>query len=338
MSIEYGFFDSEIIGEDEHGLPVYDRVKDAAFMAGFFRGIFGNGVVNTIGSDCAVSCAGGMAVKINAGCCWINGRQLRIYNASDEDIEKLTLAPSSLVLPRIDRIIARLDLVNRTIGLMVLKGADASTPVAPALTRNQDTHDLCLAQIRVDSGVSEIVAAKITDTRADETLCGFVKFNGYNPLNISPSPNLPDTFYYGDTPAPTGTRLLNYSGYLRATRILNAVYNDVAERFPCQGEYAPGTVVVMGDDGNVVPCDTFADTRVVGVVSDSYGLLLGSEGAPIALCGRVPVLVDCACKIGDTLVSSSKRGHATVDNRASIGEVIGKVIQITDNEVIALIR
>lgn len=35
--IEYGFFDSEITGYDEEGLPVFDRAKSSEFFAEFWK-------------------------------------------------------------------------------------------------------------------------------------------------------------------------------------------------------------------------------------------------------------------------------------------------------------
>ena len=53
-------------------------------------------------------------------------------------------------------------------------GEFATTPVKPTMTRTETVKEYCLAYVYVGAGVSEITASAIEDTRADESLCGWV--------------------------------------------------------------------------------------------------------------------------------------------------------------------
>ena len=137
--------------------------------------------------------------------------------------------------------------------------------------------------------------------------------------------------FHQDTVDPTGTTRLNMDGYFYATRVYNAVYNDLAEFMYKAEESEAGDVVVMTENG-LVPSSERLDGAVVGVYSDSYGYALGAEDAenkiPVAISGRVWVKIAEPCKIGDLLVSG-KRGRASVRRSGDdvTGKVIGKVLK-----------
>ena len=77
---------------------------------------------------------------------------------------------------RIDRIVLRLDLSVdvRAIDLYVLKGVEASAPIAPGLTRNNTIYEIALADILVSKNSTSISQPRITDTRLNTELCGIV--------------------------------------------------------------------------------------------------------------------------------------------------------------------
>ncbi|MEM6760261.1 MAG: hypothetical protein AAF601_12360 [Pseudomonadota bacterium] len=117
---------------------------------------------------------------------------------------------------------------------------------------------------------------------------------------------------------------------------------DCAEDFSVQPAVpcAPGDVMVLGDDGLLVPCTRAFDSAVVGVISgaDLYrpGIVLDRQDHldhrhPIALVGKVCVRVTAQngpIQIGDLLTPSDRPGHAMAakgDARA-YGAVIGKAL------------
>ncbi len=132
------------------------------------------------------------------------------------------------------------------------------------------------------------------------------------------------------------------AGTITATKVLNAVYQDVAEWVPSEA-VVPGTVVVLDpSDGRRVIASTHAyDTAVAGVVSENPGIILGASGsnkALIATTGRVVVLADATnapISVGDLLVTSDVPGMAMRSTPVTIdgtslhrpGTIIGKALQ-----------
>ena len=118
---------------------------------------------------------------------------------------------------------------------------------------------------------------------------------------------------------------------------------DFAEDFDTApaAEAAPGTVMVLGDDGALRPSEHAYDRRVAGVISGAGdyrpGLILdkrpsAGDRVPVALVGKVYCKVDAdyaPIEIGDLLTTSPTRGHAmkAVDQSTSFGAVIGKALQ-----------
>jgi hypothetical protein len=102
----------------------------------------------------------GMQVKVKSGATWIKGH----YFESDAE-EILSIASADPTNPRIDRVIIRLDWTANTIDLAVIQGTPAVSPELPVLTQNSSRWEIPLGQIRVNAGVSSIVAGDVTDDR-----------------------------------------------------------------------------------------------------------------------------------------------------------------------------
>jgi hypothetical protein len=102
----------------------------------------------------------GMQVKASVGYAWIEGH----YYENDLQIT-LPIAGANATNPRIDRVVLQLDWTNNVIQLQVLQGVPAVSPEPPALTQNTARWEISLAQVRVDAGVTTIVAGKVTDER-----------------------------------------------------------------------------------------------------------------------------------------------------------------------------
>jgi hypothetical protein len=139
---------------------------------------------------------------------------------------------------------------------------------------------------------------------------------------------------------PTGTAILGYNGYFYATRVYNAVYNDLAEYFLSRDKEQPGKVYTIYKDCNIQLSNKRADTKTVGVCSDSAAYIMKSEykesgGVPIALAGTVKVWVKSVVPCGAELVSN-KNGFAI---RASWFErvfkrttILGKAIECSQDK------
>ncbi|GAA0774622.1 hypothetical protein GCM10008908_24780 [Clostridium subterminale] len=158
------FFNAVLNGE------AYDRVYLAEDYARYFSSFIGNGVFPTPSTNLQVVANGTtMNIILKGGKGWING-----YFYENTDDLTLNVAIADGVLNRIDRVVLRLDFINREIKAYVKKGTFASSPVAPTLIRNSDMYELGLADIRVNKGVTKIVQADITDLRQNNTYCGLV--------------------------------------------------------------------------------------------------------------------------------------------------------------------
>ena len=92
----------------------------------------------------------------------------------------------------------------------------------------------------------------------------------------------------------------------------SAQYADLAENYVSDAEYAPGTVVVFGGEAEITISREAADERVAGVISTHPAHLMnaGQPGLPVALRGRVPVMVIGPVFKGDSLVTGNTSGHA----------------------------
>jgi hypothetical protein len=108
----------------------------------------------------------------------------------------------------------------------------------------------------------------------------------------------------------------------------------------------PGSVMVLGDDGALSPCNSAYDKRVAGVISGAGGykpgivldrqqtesLQVNYKRLPIALMGKVFCRVDAqhaAIEVGDLLTTSPTLGHAmkATDRENAFGSVIGKALR-----------
>jgi len=148
------------------------------------------------------------------------------------------------------------------------------------------------------------------------------------------------TFTIGSTAANSNVTI---NGTLTATKVIGAVYQDVAEWVPATTHMEPGTVVVLNRErrNEVMPSARSYDTAVAGVVSENPGVVLGvasDSKAQIATTGRVKVHVDAtagAIAIGDLLVTSDKSGMAMKSQPVDLGgvqfhrpgTVIGKALE-----------
>ena len=130
------------------------------------------------------------------------------------------------------------------------------------------------------------------------------------------------------------------SGTVSATKVYNAVYNDLAELFECNdpSEYSPGDIVIFNNGSVAFPERKF-DNRVVGVYSDTYGQLLGGEERneiegytnfiPIGISGRVRIKIKGDFKTGDLIRAAGEKGYGCADTGYSPGTVVGKVLEDT---------
>ncbi|WP_297018138.1 hypothetical protein [uncultured Dialister sp.] len=149
---------------------------------------------------------------------------------------------------------------------------------------------------------------------------------------------------------------LTIPGTVTASRVVNAVYNDMAEFFQKGEETEAGDIIAL-DEGS--PTEQYKKATessriVVGVHSDEFGQVMGGmeppEGEdfvtynlkhfiPVALAGRVHVRVYGKVAAGDFIVPSdmpgvgrsAKEGESTVNS-------VGRALSTDTNENVRRIR
>lgn len=169
--MRYGYFDSEIIGTDSEGMPIFDRAETSDLFRLLFSKLVSNGVLASP-SDCfQVVAAEGLNVTVRPGFGMINGAF-----AYDEAENTLTLEKAPAQYSRIDRIVLRCNYADRLCELVVKTGTVANNPVAPKIVQPAagDYYELGLATVTVSANVTAVTQANITDTRMDSTVCGFI--------------------------------------------------------------------------------------------------------------------------------------------------------------------
>ncbi|WP_418301280.1 hypothetical protein [Lysinibacillus fusiformis] len=147
-----------------------DRRYKAEDFAQYFATFIGNGIF-VKPSDCLQIRANGdsMSVIVRPGKAWVNG----YYLINDEDYN-IPLTVGDKTLNRIDRIVIRLDFIQRKMSVEVKKGTLSASPVAPVLKRDADAYELALADVYIAKGALTINQAAITDTRLNNNLCGLM--------------------------------------------------------------------------------------------------------------------------------------------------------------------
>ena len=160
---------ADIITYPENGIT-YDADDAAGYLSTRLSGVY------SADEDFAVTANGGLTVTVSAGQAWVRPARFRGRSIIMEQPETVTLTAADAVRSRIDRLVLRYDAAARKTSLQVLEGTpDSASPTAPEITRTALVYDLCLAEIRRPAGSTEITAADITDTRADEDVCGVMR-------------------------------------------------------------------------------------------------------------------------------------------------------------------
>lgn len=160
---------ADIITYPENGIT-YDADDASGYLSTRLSGVY------SADEDFAVTANGDLTVTVSAGQAWVRPARFRGRSIILEQPEKVTLTAADTVRSRIDRLVLRYDAAAKKTSLTVLTGTpDSASPTAPEITRTALVYDLCLADIRRPAGSTVVTAADITDTRADEDVCGVMR-------------------------------------------------------------------------------------------------------------------------------------------------------------------
>ena len=160
MATSYGFFNS-LNG---------DRLYNADDVNTFLEGLVSpSGIYANVDSMLQVTPGSGLAVNVGAGKAAIQHHWFR-----STATESLALSAAHQILNRYDTVALRLDIANRSVGLIIIEGTPASAPTPPNIIRNDSYYDLRIANIYIPAGALQIIQSLIKDTRANTQSCGFI--------------------------------------------------------------------------------------------------------------------------------------------------------------------
>ena len=123
----------------------------------------------------AVSVTGTRQITIAPGLAWINYDDFKGVSACSREAVNLTVPDADSTLSRIDRVVLQFDTAANLTAVKLKTGTPAAAPEPPAILQNHNQYELGLCTVSVPAGSSVVTAADITDTRADEAVCGVMR-------------------------------------------------------------------------------------------------------------------------------------------------------------------
>jgi hypothetical protein len=207
-----------------------------------------------------------MTINVATGSIFIRGR---LYE--NTAVNTLTITANLSGNPRLDRIIARVNVASQTIRLFVLAGTPAATPTLPALTQTAATYEVSIAYIWVANGAASIAntdihdereftctSANLNDSYGVSNLISNSEFMGFSQLSGGATTNPPDGWNLVLTPS-------DIANYTRPSQMSRGravqITTDAANEGLSQTFYVkPSTMysiklltrVTAGDVGSVV--------------------------------------------------------------------------------------
>ena len=123
----------------------------------------------------AVSITGTRQITIAPGLAWINYDDFKGVSVCSRENTALTVPDADNTLNRVDRVVLQFDTSNNLTVIRLKPGTPAVAAQPPEILQNHNIYELGLCTVSVPAGSSAITAAHITDTRADEDVCGVMR-------------------------------------------------------------------------------------------------------------------------------------------------------------------
>ena len=123
----------------------------------------------------AVSVTGARQITVAPGLAWVNYDDFKGVSACSREAVALTIPDADSTLSRIDRVVLQFDTAANLTAVKLKPGTPAAAPEPPAILQNHNQYELGLCTVSVPAGSSVVTAADITDTRADEDVCGVMR-------------------------------------------------------------------------------------------------------------------------------------------------------------------
>ena len=126
-------------------------------------------------SNFAVSITGTRQITIAPGLAWINYDDFKGVSVCSREDTVLTVPDADNTLNRVDRVVLQFDTSSNLTAIRLKTGTPAVAAQPPAILQNHNQYELGLCTVSVPAGSSVVTAADITDTRADEAVCGVMR-------------------------------------------------------------------------------------------------------------------------------------------------------------------
>lgn len=279
---------------------IYFAEDFARHLAAFFtNGIFNNGC-KVLGEN------DDMSVNVSKGSANING-----YRYDNDAIKVLNIDNADGVLNRIDNVVIRWNLTDRTITAQVIKGTFAANPVAPALVRSSTTYDLRIAKISVPAGTTTITADLITDTRFITSDCGDV-------ISTVQTPDTEGLFTQIQAIFTNTIADMNSTFDEWFNKIKNQLDEDAA------GKLANNIYEIVRNDLKSSTCDLIPENWVLNDSTNSYEYDIIKSGITSNTFVTVNLDIDNQNKLNNGYVDSYDGGFKIITS-----ELPNKVISIT---------
>ena len=123
----------------------------------------------------AVSITGSRELTVAPGLAWMNYDDFKGISVCSRESAVLEVPAADNTLGRIDRVVLQFDTDANLTALKLKPGVPSADPQPPAILQNHRQYELGLATIAVPAGSASISQANLTDTRADETVCGVMR-------------------------------------------------------------------------------------------------------------------------------------------------------------------
>ena len=123
----------------------------------------------------AVSITGTRQITVAPGLAWINYDDFKGVSVCSREENVLTVPEADNTLNRVDRVVLQLDTSENITAIKLKTGTPAVAAQPPDILQNHNQYELGLCTISVPAGSTAVTAADITDTRADETVCGVMR-------------------------------------------------------------------------------------------------------------------------------------------------------------------
>lgn len=126
-------------------------------------------------SNFAASITGTRQITIAPGLAWMNYDDFKGVSVCSREDTVLTVPDADNTLNRVDRVVLQFDTASNLTAIRLKTGTPAVAAQPPDILQNHNQYELGLCTISVPAGSAAITTANLTDTRADEDVCGVMR-------------------------------------------------------------------------------------------------------------------------------------------------------------------